>query len=119
MGEINAGGRLAYAAFEVLAGNDQRYIRGGISPGQRAEVRPKGLDLRQRVTDASVIAGIARRIHEADIDLSARQCGPVPPNHFGRVAGTEYPLECLSLVGFNAERVHALEEGLAVSEDIA
>ena len=119
MGKIDAGSRLADATFEVLARHYERRIRGGIPPGQRAEMSPEGLYLRQRITHSSVVAGIARCVREPDIRLGTRQRGSVAPDHLGRFAGAEYSLECLSLVGFDAEGMHPVEEGLAVGENIS
>jgi hypothetical protein len=51
--------------------------------------------------------------------LGSGQCGSIAPHHFGSLTGTEQPLQCLALVWFRAQRMHAVQERLAAGKNIA
>jgi hypothetical protein len=75
--------------------------------------------LGQRISHATVVARIARGIAKPNICLGSRQGSSVPTDHLRRFAWTEQSLQCLALMRFGAECMHAAQKSLTTRQNIA
>ena len=114
--EVHTRRALPYPTFEVLTGNDHRFIATRIAPRARAEVSAEGIHFCECVPHAPIGPRTPWRRGNPNIGFRPDERGAITSHHRSGFRRREQALQGFSLVRLGTELVHLLEEILAARE---